>query len=155
MDVFLIRNSRRIFDKSLFSGSMLSVVTSGRASFSSISIIFASMVGSQPARISLLTNYQTLLRILSIIVLLWALFNNQKEYERLLCCSTSYALFVSLLSVKSKDLANTVQPNGISGTTFRDPNDYHFCMLFKRRNFSAPINYGILLICGRQSFLRV
>jgi hypothetical protein len=90
IDVFLIRNSRRIFDKSLLSGSMLSIVTSGCASCSSISIIFASMFGSLgTATIGFLTNYQTPLRMLSIIILLWALYSAVKKMSR--PCTLTYS----------------------------------------------------------------
>lgn len=83
MDIYLIKTSGLRFDKSLLSGSMLSIGTSGCASCSSVVVIFASMLGSLgTTAVEFLTYYQTPLRIISIVILLWSLYSAIKKISR-------------------------------------------------------------------------
>jgi hypothetical protein len=96
MNVHLIRNSKLRFDKSLFSGSILGIASSTCASCSSIGFLIISTLGGFGiVATDLLTNYQTPLRIVSLGILLWALysvhnkitnpcaFNTQRERQQL------------------------------------------------------------------------
>jgi hypothetical protein len=76
MDVYVIRNSMRLkLDKSIFSGSILAIASSACASCSSIGFLVISTFGGFGIiTIDLLTNYQTPLRVISIVILLWALY---------------------------------------------------------------------------------
>ena len=80
MNVYVIRNSMKLkLDKSIFSGSILAIVSSACASCSSIGFLITSMFGGFGIiTIDLLTNYQTPLREVSIIILLWAVYHVQK-----------------------------------------------------------------------------
>ena len=76
MNVYVIRNSRLKLDKSLFSGSVLGIASSVCAGCSSIGFLVISTLGSFGiVTIDFLTNYQTPLRIVSIGILLWALYS--------------------------------------------------------------------------------
>jgi hypothetical protein len=76
MNVYVIRNSNLRLDKSIFSGSILGIASSACASCSSIGFIIISAFGGFGIIITnFLTNYQTLLRIMSIAFLLWALYS--------------------------------------------------------------------------------
>jgi hypothetical protein len=76
MNVYVIRNSRLKLDKSLLSGSILGIASSACASCSSIGFLVISTFGSFGIiAIDFLTNYQTPLRILSIGILLLALYS--------------------------------------------------------------------------------
>ncbi len=76
MNVYVIRNSELKLDKSLFSGSILGVASSTCASCSSIGFLVISTFGGFGIiATDFLTNYQTPLRILSIGVLMWALYS--------------------------------------------------------------------------------
>src|ERR687885_2364314 len=74
MNVYVIRNSKIRLDKSLLSGSILSIASSACASCSSIGFLVISTFGGfGVVATDFLTNYQTPLRIVSICVLIWAL----------------------------------------------------------------------------------
>jgi len=76
MNVYVIRNSKIKLDKSLFSGSILGVATSACASCSSIGFLVISTFGGFGVfATDFLTNYQIPLRIVSITILLWALYS--------------------------------------------------------------------------------
>jgi hypothetical protein len=76
MNVYVIRNSKLRFDKSLFSGSILAIASSTCASCSSIGFLVISTFGGFGiVATDFLTNYQTPLRIVSIGILLWALYS--------------------------------------------------------------------------------
>jgi hypothetical protein len=67
-------------DKSIFSGSLLAIASSTCASCSSIGFLVISTFGGFGiVTIDLLTNYQTPLRIISIVILLWALYHVQNK----------------------------------------------------------------------------
>src|SRR5918912_1579730 len=74
MNVYVIRNSKLRIDKSMVSGSILSIASSACASCSSIGFFVISTFGGFGiVATDLLTNYQTPLRLISIVILLWAL----------------------------------------------------------------------------------
>ena len=76
MNVYVIRNSKLKLDRSLFSGSILGIASSACASCSSIGFLVISTFGGFGiVATDLLTNYQIPLRIISITVLLWALYS--------------------------------------------------------------------------------
>jgi hypothetical protein len=76
MNVYVIRNSKLRLDKSMVSGSILSIASSACASCSSIGFLVISTFGGFGiVATDFLTNYQTPLRIASICVLLWALYS--------------------------------------------------------------------------------
>jgi hypothetical protein len=81
MDVYVIRNSMKLkLDKSIFSGSILAIASSACASCSSIGFLVISTFGGFGIiTIDLLTNYQTPLRVISIVILLWALYLVQNK----------------------------------------------------------------------------
>jgi hypothetical protein len=75
MNVYVIRNSKLKLDKSLLSGSILGIASGACASCSSIGfLVISSFGGFGIIATDLLTNYQTPLRLVSIGVLLWALY---------------------------------------------------------------------------------
>jgi len=75
MNVYVIRSSKLKLDKSLFSGSILGIASSSCASCSSIGFLVISTFGGFGILATdFLTNYQTPLRIVSIAILLWALY---------------------------------------------------------------------------------
>ena len=76
MNVYVIRNSRLKLDKSFFSGSILGLASSTCASCSSIGFLVISTFGGFGIiATDFLTNYQIPLRIVSIGILLWALYS--------------------------------------------------------------------------------
>lgn len=76
MNVYVIRNSKLKLDKSLFSGSILGIASSACASCSSIGFLVISTFGGFGIiATDFLTNYQTPLRIVSIGILLLALYS--------------------------------------------------------------------------------
>ncbi|HET7148181.1 MAG TPA: hypothetical protein VFI73_06735 [Candidatus Nitrosopolaris sp.] len=76
MNVYMIRNSELKLDKSLFSGTILGIASSTCASCSSIGFLVISTFGGFGIiATDFLTNYQTPLRIVSISILLWALYS--------------------------------------------------------------------------------
>jgi hypothetical protein len=83
MNVYVIRNSRLKLDKSLFSGSVLGIATSVCAGCSSIGFLAISTFGSFGiVAIDFLTNYQAPLRIISVCILLWALYSVQNKVTK-------------------------------------------------------------------------
>jgi len=75
MNVYVIRSSKLKLDKSLFSGSILGIASSACASCSSIGFLVISTFGGFGILATdFLTNYQTLLRLVSLGILLWALY---------------------------------------------------------------------------------
>jgi hypothetical protein len=77
MNVYVFRHSKlRIGLASFFSGSTVSVLSSTCASCSSVGFLLVSIFGGTGvAASSFLSNYQTPLRVLSIALLIWALFS--------------------------------------------------------------------------------
>jgi hypothetical protein len=78
MNVYVLRHSKglKINIKSFFSGSTLSVLSSTCASCSSLGFLLVSAFGGIGVTASaFLSNYQTSLRILSIALLVWALYS--------------------------------------------------------------------------------
>jgi hypothetical protein len=76
MNVYVIRNTKIRLDKSLFSGSILGIASSACASCSSIGFLLISTFGGFGIfATDFLTNYQTPLRLVSIAILLWALYS--------------------------------------------------------------------------------
>ncbi len=76
MNVYVIRNSKLKLDRSLFSGSILGIASSACASCSSIGFLIISTFGGFGIfATDFLTNYQTPLRLVSIAILLWALYS--------------------------------------------------------------------------------
>jgi hypothetical protein len=70
------RNSKLRLDKSLFSGSILGIASSTCASCSSMGFLVISTFGGFGiVATDFLTNYQIPLKILSIVILLWALYS--------------------------------------------------------------------------------
>jgi hypothetical protein len=75
MNVYVIRNSKLRLDKSMVTGSILAIASSACASCSSIGFLVISTFGGFGiVATDLLTNYQTPLRMISIVILLWALY---------------------------------------------------------------------------------
>jgi len=75
MNVYAIKNSKLRLDKSLLSGSVLGIVSSACASCSSIGFLIISTFGGVGIiTTAFLTNYQIPLRILSIGIMIWALY---------------------------------------------------------------------------------
>jgi hypothetical protein len=80
MNVYILKNTRLKFSKSLLSGASLSVISSGCVSCSSFGFLLASTFGSSGVIISnFLSNYQIPLRLLSLVVLLCAIYFAQKR----------------------------------------------------------------------------
>jgi hypothetical protein len=83
MNVYVIRNSKIKLDRSLFSGSILGIASSACASCSSIGFLIISTLGGFGIfATDFLTNYQTPLRIVSIAILLWALYSVHNKITR-------------------------------------------------------------------------
>lgn len=75
MNIHLLRNSNIKLDKSLISSSFLTIITSFCASCSSIGFIIISTFGSAGMiATAFLTNYQIPLRVVSLGILVLALF---------------------------------------------------------------------------------
>lgn len=75
MNLYVLRNSRIRLDKSLISSSFLTIITSVCASCSSIGFVIISTFGSAGIiATAFLTNYQIPLRLISIGILLLALY---------------------------------------------------------------------------------
>lgn len=76
MNVYLLRNSSIRLDKSLISSSFLTILSSACASCSSIGFVLISTLGSTGIiATAFLTNYQIPLRLVSIGILLLALYS--------------------------------------------------------------------------------
>ncbi|MGD9534808.1 MAG: hypothetical protein AB7V56_13700 [Candidatus Nitrosocosmicus sp.] len=75
MNIYTLRNSKIELNRSGLTGSLLSIVSSACASCSSFGFLIISLLGGTGIiATSLLTNYQIPLRIVSIVILLWALY---------------------------------------------------------------------------------
>jgi hypothetical protein len=76
MNIYVFRNSKiKLSRASLFSGSSISVVSSACANCSSLGFFLVSTFGSAGLLAStIMSNYQIPLRLLSVGVLLWALY---------------------------------------------------------------------------------
>ena len=75
MNIYIIKNSKIRLDKSIFAGSILGIVSSACASCSSLGFIIISTFGGFGiVATDFLTNYQTPLRMISIAILLYALY---------------------------------------------------------------------------------
>lgn len=77
MNVYVVRHSKlKISLTSFFSGSTVSVLSSTCASCSSLGFLLVSTLGGAGVTAStFLSNYQTPLRLLSIALLIWALYS--------------------------------------------------------------------------------
>ena len=76
MNIYVIRNSKIKLDRSLFSGSILGIVSSACPGCSSFGFLAISTFGGFGIiATDFLTNYQTALRLVSIAILLWALYS--------------------------------------------------------------------------------
>ncbi|MDQ5868445.1 MAG: hypothetical protein M3530_01810 [Thermoproteota archaeon] len=77
MNVYLLRHSKvKISLASFFSGSTVGVLSSTCASCSSLGFLLVSTLGGAGIAVStFLSNYQTPLRVLSIVLLIWALYS--------------------------------------------------------------------------------
>jgi hypothetical protein len=76
MNIYLLRSSKLALDKSLFSGSILSIASSACVSCSSIGFAVVSTFGALGIiATDLFTQYQTPLRLAAIGGLLWALYS--------------------------------------------------------------------------------
>jgi hypothetical protein len=83
MNVYVIKNTKVRLDKSLFSGSILGIASSACASCSSIGFLIISTLGGFGIfATDFLTNYQTLLRLISIAILLWAMYSVHNKITR-------------------------------------------------------------------------
>src|SRR2546430_5545903 len=82
MNVYVLRHSmkRKLSVSSLFSGSSLSVLSSTCVSCSSLGFVLISAFGGVGVTVStFLTNYQTPLRVVSIVLLIWAYYSISKK----------------------------------------------------------------------------
>jgi len=77
MNIYVLRHSKmRISVRSFLSGSCLSILSSTCASCSSLGFVLISIFGGAGiAASTFLSNYQTPLQILSIALLIWALYS--------------------------------------------------------------------------------
>ena len=83
MNVYVIKNTKVKLDKSLFSGSILGIASSACASCSSVGFLIISALGGFGIfATDFLTNYQTPLRLVSIAILLWALYSVHNKITR-------------------------------------------------------------------------
>lgn len=85
MNVYIIKHSRnlKLAIGSLFSGSTLSMISSTCASCSSIGFLLVSTFGGIGVTAStFLSNYQTPLRIMSVALLLWALYSASRKLTK-------------------------------------------------------------------------
>jgi hypothetical protein len=82
MNVYLLKHSKKqkLSISSLFSGTSLSVLSSTCVSCSSLGFVLISTFGGVGVTLStFLTNYQTPLRLISIILLIWAYYSISKK----------------------------------------------------------------------------
>jgi hypothetical protein len=92
MNVYVLRRSRcmKLNAASFFSGSSISVLSSTCASCSSLGILLVSTLGGAGITLStFLSNYQTPLRIVSLILLLWAFYSISSRLTR--SCNIVYS----------------------------------------------------------------
>lgn len=75
LNVYLLRNSKPNINKSLISGSFLALISSLCVSCSSIGFLLISTLGvTGVITANFLTNYQIYLRLLSLFILMWAVY---------------------------------------------------------------------------------
>ena len=87
MNIYALRHSISKSLGSLFSGSSVGVATSVCASCSSLAFFLATSLGTTGLAIStFLSNYQIHLRLLSVIILIWAYYSVHKKITT--SCST-------------------------------------------------------------------
>ena len=83
VNIYVLRHSsmkRKLSVSSLFSGSSLSVLSSTCASCSSLGFVLISAFGGVGVTVStFLTNYQIPLRVVSILLLIWAFYSISKK----------------------------------------------------------------------------
>jgi hypothetical protein len=92
MNIYVIRNSKIKLDRSLFSGSILGVAFSACASCSSIGFLIISTLGGFGVfATDFLTTFQTPLRIVSIAILLWALYSVHNRVKRPCIFNNTYS----------------------------------------------------------------
>ncbi|WP_231129048.1 hypothetical protein [Candidatus Nitrosocosmicus hydrocola] len=83
MNVYIIRTFKVRLNRSLLSGSLLGIVSSACASCSSIGfLIISTFGGAGIIATGFLTNYQIPLRLLSIVILIWALYVVQNKITK-------------------------------------------------------------------------
>jgi hypothetical protein len=83
MNVYAIRNSKPKLDKSLFSGSIIGIASGVCASCSSVGFLIMSTFGSAGIiATGFLANYQTPLRLLSVFIIIWALYSVHNRITR-------------------------------------------------------------------------
>jgi hypothetical protein len=85
MNVYVFRHSKglKIIAASFFSGSTLSVLSSTCASCSSLGFVLVSTFGGLGVTAStFLSNYQIPLRIISVALLIWALYSISNKLTR-------------------------------------------------------------------------
>jgi hypothetical protein len=83
MNVYVIRNSKLKLDKSLFSGSLIGIASGVCASCSSVGfLIISTFGGAGIVATGFLTNYQTPLRLLSVFIIIWALYSVHNRITR-------------------------------------------------------------------------
>jgi len=102
MNVYVIRHTNRMKMGilSLFSGSSLSVLSSTCASCSSLGFLLISTLGGLGVTAStFLTTYQMPLRVISILVLIWAYYSISRKLTR--SCILNYDLSSNSIQQKS------------------------------------------------------
>lgn len=106
--VYVIRNSKVKLDRSLFSGSILGIASSACASCSSIGFLIISTLGGFGIfATDFLTNYQTPLRLVSIAILLWALYSVHNKVTKPCIFNSTYPKSNRLHQQEQRKLANT------------------------------------------------
>ena len=77
MNIYVLRHSKvKLSLASFFSGSTVSVLSSTCASCSSLGFLFVSTFGGAGiVALTFLSNYQTPLRVLSVALLIWAIYS--------------------------------------------------------------------------------
>jgi hypothetical protein len=90
INVYVFRNSKvKLSRGSLFSGSSISVISSTCASCSSLGFFLVSTFGSAGLLAStIMSNYQIPLRLLSVGLLVWALYSVSKKLTK--SCTVDY-----------------------------------------------------------------
>ena len=90
MNLYVLKHSKLKMNlASFFSGSTVSVLSSTCASCSSLGFFLVSTFGGAGiAASTFLSNYQTPLRVLSIILLIWALYSISNKFSQI--CKINY-----------------------------------------------------------------
>jgi hypothetical protein len=117
MNVYVIRNSKIKLDRSLFSGSILGITSSACASCSSIGFLIISTFGGFGIfATDFLTNYQTPLRIVSIAILLWALYSVHNKITKPCIFNNTFPKSRVEGSQQRTNSSTTTQTTAIKGT---------------------------------------